>query len=108
LLETAILNLVINARDAIGDVVGRITVSAEESADAGFVVIRVSDTGPGMDAETIERASEPFYTTKRSGEGSGLGLSMVKGFAEQSGGQLMLQNGQTGGLVASLSLPHTA
>ncbi len=108
LLETAILNLVINARDAIGDAVGSITVSAEESAVVGFVVIRVSDTGPGMDAETIERASEPFYTTKRSGEGSGLGLSMVKGFAEQSGGQLSLQNGQSGGLIASLSLPHTA
>jgi signal transduction histidine kinase len=58
-----------------------------------------------MDADTLAKATDPFFTTKRAGEGSGLGLSMVKGFAEQSGGQLRLENREGGGLRATLTLP---
>ncbi|MEM9061055.1 MAG: ATP-binding protein [Pseudomonadota bacterium] len=98
-LEQALLNLVLNARDAIPSG-GRITIRTErvrldpeyqgtEGAivEPGcFVMIEVEDDGSGMDAETLEKAFEPFFTTKPPGEGSGLGLSMVIGFAQQSGG----------------------
>ena len=66
------------------------------------------DNGPGMDAITMERATEPFFTTKEPGKGTGLGLSMVRGFAEQSGGSLVLSNRLGGGLVASILLPALA
>ncbi|MEM7612098.1 MAG: ATP-binding protein [Pseudomonadota bacterium] len=105
MLESAILNLVINARDAIGANPGKVSVLATPNRSTGVVDICVSDTGPGMDAETLARACEPFFTTKSVGEGSGLGLSMVKGFAEQSGGELILRNSERGGLLACLRLP---
>lgn len=104
-LESALLNLVINARDAIGDGPGTITLRAEPMAGDEFIGLIVEDTGPGMEAPVIERAVEPFFTTKKHGQGSGLGLSMVQGFAEQSGGALLLENIQTGGFRATLRLP---
>lgn len=105
ILETALLNLVINARDAIGDKPGRIAIEIEPGPGDHFLSLCVTDTGPGMRKEVLERASDPFFTTKEVGEGSGLGLSMVKGFAEQSGGQLILKNREPTGLRASLLLP---
>jgi signal transduction histidine kinase len=95
-LEGALLNLVINARDAMPDG-GRITIEAankwlderaakdRDLASGQYVSLCVTDTGTGMTPEVIERAFDPFYTTKPLGEGTGLGLSMVHGFARQSG-----------------------
>jgi CheY-like chemotaxis protein len=71
------------------------------------VALSVSDTGTGMDAATQARASEPFFTTKRFGAGSGLGLSMVYGFAKQSGGGLRIQSALGEGCVVTLVLPCT-
>jgi PAS domain S-box-containing protein len=112
-LELVILNLVINARDAMPDG-GSIMLSAREetvvAADGRFavgnyVVLVVKDTGHGMDAETLQRAAEPFFTTKGVGRGTGLGLSMIHGFAEQSGGRLVLKSAPGDGTAAEIWLP---
>ena len=105
LLETAILNLLFNARDALDGQYGNVCIRTELRAGGGILAITVSDDGPGMSPATLQRATEPFYTTKGPGEGTGLGLSMVKGFAEQSGGSLDLRNRPDGGLQASILLP---
>ena len=99
-LELALLNLAVNARDAMPDG-GAITIAAREetlaAGDAGglapgrYVCLSVTDTGEGMDEETLARAIEPFFTTKGVGKGTGLGLSMVHGLAEQSGGRFVAQ-----------------
>lgn len=104
MLENAIINLVINARDALGEKRGDITISIK-SFGTEEVEIDVSDTGPGMDKETLARAVEPFFTTKAVGEGSGLGLSMVNGVVAQCGGRFVLQNRLGGGLSARIYLP---
>src|SRR5262249_38068668 len=101
-LESALMNLCVNARDAMPDG-GRIVIEAqnvsltreqailEADLPAGeFVVLRVTDSGLGMTPEVVGRAFEPFYTTKHLGHGSGLGLSMVYGFAKQSGGHVKI------------------
>ena len=112
-LELALLNLVVNARDAMPDG-GQIVVSAEEVADGSdtasptvqtFVRLRVTDHGEGMDEATLRRATEPFFTTKGVGKGTGLGLSMVQGLAKQSGGQLRLRSELGRGTTAELWLP---
>jgi CheY-like chemotaxis protein len=111
-LESAVLNLAVNARDAMTNG-GSITISAEESAPprelalpAGrYVGLAVTDTGSGMDAETLGRAAEPFFTTKGVGKGTGLGLSMVHGLAEQSGGRLALASRPGVGTTVTLWLP---
>jgi PAS domain S-box-containing protein len=111
-LELALLNLAVNARDAMPDG-GRIVIAArEEHVGAGeglkpgaYVCLSVSDTGAGMDAATLARATEPFYTTKGVGKGTGLGLSMVHGFAEQCGGKLMLDSRPGEGTTADIWLP---
>jgi PAS domain S-box-containing protein len=112
-VETALLNLVVNARDAMPNG-GVITISGEERAvsEAGiglshgrYVCLSVTDTGEGMDAETLARAAEPFFTTKGIGKGTGLGLSMVHGLAEQSGGKLTLASVLGHGTTAELWLP---
>ena len=105
MLETAVINLIINARDAIGESEGEIRVAVVPEPQSGLMNIRVMDTGPGMEVDTLEQASEPFFTTKPFGQGSGLGLSMVKGFAEQSGGELTLRNRPNGGFAANIALP---
>lgn len=101
-LENVVLNLCINARDAMkGE--GKLTISvtnvalaekdlqAEPDWQAGeFVVLAISDTGPGIPASIIERVFEPFFTTKPEGEGTGLGLSMAHGFVKQSGGHIRI------------------
>lgn len=112
-LENAILNLAINARDAMpggGDlVIESRNVSAEEAGIAGggeFVLISVSDTGHGMPPHVLERAFEPFFTTKEPGRGTGLGLSSVYGFAEQSGGHATIQSAPGQGTTVNLYLPR--
>jgi signal transduction histidine kinase len=110
-LGSAILNLTINARDAMPSG-GRITVSvASEDCDAAgapvYVVFSVADTGEGMSAQTQARAMEPFFTTKPEGKGSGLGLSMVHGFASQSGGRLEIDSQPGCGAMVRIFLPRT-
>lgn len=110
-LESALLNLAFNARDAMPGG-GQLSLSAEayRSGPAGlaggpYVAISVADTGTGMSAEIRERAFEPFYTTKAVGQGSGLGLSQVYGFALQSGGRLSIEASGSRGTTVVLWLP---
>jgi PAS domain S-box-containing protein len=112
-LELALLNLALNARDAMPDGGDIILAAREENVAAAhsglkagkYIRVRVSDTGEGMDADTLRRATEPFFTTKGVGKGTGLGLSMVHGFAEQSGGRLILSSEKDRGTTAELWLP---
>ena len=112
-LELAILNLCINAKDAMPDG-GRIVIEArwakgDEAAlvsrPDGYVRLSIRDTGTGMDPATIERAIEPFFSTKGVGKGTGLGLSMVHGFAVQSSGSFVLDSRLGQGTRAVLYLP---
>ena len=105
-LELALLNLAVNARDAIngsGDGAGALTIGVRQ--DAEMISIAVSDTGGGMDAATLKRAVEPFFTTKGVGRGTGLGLSSVQGLAAQSGGDFNLTSIPGQGTIATLRLP---
>ena len=107
-LTSALLNLVINAKEAIGDRgVVEISLSTEKDLDTDqqIAVISVQDSGCGMSEEELIRATEPFYTTKPVGEGAGLGLSMVYGFAHQSGGDLSLNSDIERGTEIRLRLP---
>jgi PAS domain S-box-containing protein len=110
-LELALLNLAVNARDAITAPGSVISIAAREEhavdgLSAGrYVALSVSDTGCGMDEETLRHAQEPFFTTKGVGKGTGLGLSMVKGLAEQSGGMLLLKSRIGEGTIAEIWLP---
>lgn len=117
-LELAVLNLVINARDAIktkGRISGTIVISARPPrreelrglARGAYLALAVHDDGSGMDAATLRRAMEPFFTTKTGDRGTGLGLSMVHGFAEQSAGRLLLESAPGQGTSATLILPAT-
>jgi CheY-like chemotaxis protein len=113
-LEMALLNLIVNARDALPSG-GAIVVSASHrNADdylpaglrAGpYVRLQVSDKGVGMDSETLRRATEPFFTTKGVGKGTGLGLPMVHGMAEQVGGTFEIKSELGKGTCAILWLP---
>ncbi|MFK5595646.1 PAS domain S-box protein [Methylobacterium sp. HMF5984] len=116
-LENALLNLCINARDAMPDG-GRITIETANRwiDEAGarqhdlppgqYLGVCVSDTGTGMSAELMNKVFEPFFTTKPLGEGTGLGLSMVYGFARQSGGQVRLYSEIGEGTTVCLYLPR--
>jgi PAS domain S-box-containing protein len=114
-LELALLNLAVNARDAMADG-GRLSITARtRGAGQGsplkpgaYVCLAVSDTGAGMDPDTLRRATEPFFTTKGAGRGTGLGLSAVQGLAEQSGGAFTLQSRPGHGTTATLWLPVSA
>jgi signal transduction histidine kinase len=110
--ELAILNLAVNARDAMprgGDlkiVVRQETVCGHvKIADGEYIKVAVADTGIGMDADTLRRAVEPFFTTKESGRGTGLGLPSVHGLAAQSGGDFVLDSTPEHGTTATLWLP---
>jgi signal transduction histidine kinase len=116
-LEMALLNLAVNARDAMPQGgVFTITLRAETVAPGadlsvppgGYVRLSARDTGLGMDAETLSRAVEPFFSTKGVGKGTGLGLSMVQGLALQSGGGFNLESAPGEGAVARLWLPVAA
>lgn len=111
-LEAVLLTLVANARDAMADG-GGITLRARaDPPGAGLSVpsvrIEVEDSGPGMDPDTLQHATEPFFSTKPRGRGTGLGLAMARGFAEQSGGKLQLRSEPGAGTTATLQLPQAA
>jgi CheY-like chemotaxis protein len=113
-LELALLNLAVNARDAMPHG-GRIVIEAAETmvsqderpdlSAGSYIRLSVIDEGEGMDAATLERAREPFFTTKGIGKGTGLGLSMVHGFAQQCGGSLTITSDPGRGTAVSLWLP---
>ena len=115
-LESAIINLVINARDAITSS-GRITIetslqecgagdSRDDGATAEHVLIRVTDTGRGMDDDTRHKATRPFFTTKAEGAGTGLGLSSVSAFVSRAGGVMTIASKPGQGTSVSLFLPN--
>jgi PAS domain S-box-containing protein len=113
-LEQVITNLVINARDAM-PAGGTLTIEVETpSADAlpellspgDYVLLRVADTGMGMDEETKARVFEPFFTTKELGAGTGLGLATVFGIVTQSGGQVFVESARGRGTSMNVYLPH--
>jgi signal transduction histidine kinase len=116
-LETVLLNLASNARDALTSG-GDVTLSAESEIvteldhqlqlrPGRYVRLSVADNGVGMDRVTLDRSAEPFFTTKPRGQGTGLGLSMARGFAEQSGGGLAITSEVHRGTVVELWLPQT-
>ena len=116
-VQQILLNLVLNARDAMPDG-GRITVStrngtgpgptggASESQNGQWVELAVADTGEGMDAETVERAFEPFFTTKSPGRGNGLGLATARRLAQQEGGTIVAESEPGTGTRVSMRLPR--
>jgi PAS domain S-box-containing protein len=115
-LETALLNLTVNSRDAMPEggtikISGRLVATppmmGTKALNGECVVLTVSDTGEGMDPNTLSRALEPFFTTKGIGKGTGLGLSMVHGITEQLGGRLRLESNKGKGTSVELWLPLT-
>jgi nitrogen-specific signal transduction histidine kinase/CheY-like chemotaxis protein len=120
-LEAAILNLVINARDAMAPNGGTLTIATRnvtltrgdlaenpEATAGAFVAIAVADTGPGMSPSVLSKAFEPFFTTKEVGKGSGLGLSQVYGFARQLGGHVAIESQPGRGTRVTVYLPAVA
>jgi signal transduction histidine kinase len=116
-LEAVLLNLAINARDAMPDG-GRLTISVtdckfkaadiadqDQATPGDYVEIQVSDTGAGMTPDILSRAFEPFFTTKPTGSGTGLGLSQVYGFVRQSGGFSRIESRPGAGTTVSIFLP---
>ena len=125
LLENAVINLTVNARDAMRDdrgiasgtvtlgvspqhIAARVQGTAAGSVEAGtYIVVAVSDTGGGMPPEVARKVFDPFFTTKAPGEGTGLGLSMVYGFATQSNGHVTIDSAPEVGTTVRLWLPQT-
>ena len=119
-LENAILNLALNARDAMREG-GKLTIATQRTdvqaheidtapdLPAGeFLIVSVTDTGTGIPPDVLEKVFDPFFTTKPVGEGTGLGLSMVYGFAQQSGGAVTIESEQGRGTCVKLYLPITS
>jgi PAS domain S-box-containing protein len=119
-LESALVNLAVNARDAMPDG-GKVTIEtanahldgsslaglADSLAEGHYVLIAVSDTGTGMDSKTVERAFDPFFTTKDVGKGTGLGLSQVYGFVRQSAGHVKIHSEPGRGTTVKIYLKRS-
>jgi PAS domain S-box-containing protein len=114
-VESSLINLAVNARDAMTEG-GTLTIETRNLSASGddaelpagdFVLLSVTDTGVGMTTDVLERAVEPFFTTKNLGHGTGLGLSMVYGFVKQSGGHVKIESAPNRGTRVNLYLPRT-
>ncbi len=118
-LGDALLNLAINARDAMAENAGTLTIETANvrlfrdgmgldanPAGGAYVMLAVTDNGAGIPPHMLDRVAEPFFTTKPAGEGSGLGLSMVRGLALQSGGLLVVESAVESGTTVRIYLPH--
>jgi len=109
-VDQIVTNLVVNARDALGQEGGCICVSVEPSSEPGTgapaVLLQVKDNGCGMPPEVLEHAFEPFFTTKKAGEGTGLGLASVHGIVAQNGGTIRLDSRPGNGTTVSVFLPR--
>lgn len=114
-IELALLNLAVNASDAMPEG-GKLNINCSfhnagptrDMHNRNYVCLAVTDTGEGMDSATLDRATEPFFTTKEVGKGTGLGLSMVHGLAEQLGGKLLLHSIPSQGTTVEIWLPVPA
>jgi signal transduction histidine kinase/CheY-like chemotaxis protein len=115
-LETVLINLAINARDAMPEGGSIVLAARSESVELGtahqaglrpgsYVRLEVIDTGVGMNSATLARASEPFFSTKEPGQGTGLGLAMARGFAQQSGGGFVIRSTLDKGTTVTLWFP---
>jgi signal transduction histidine kinase/ActR/RegA family two-component response regulator len=118
-LETVLVNLAVNARDAMPEGGTLLLAAAPEAvldakahpaglAPGGYLRLSIADTGTGMSAATLARASEPFFTTKSHGQGTGLGLAMARGFAHQSGGGFQIESTPGQGTTVTLWFPEAA
>jgi signal transduction histidine kinase/ActR/RegA family two-component response regulator len=118
-LETVLVNLSVNSRDAMPNGGSLMLGAYHETVEAGtshhaslspgrYVRLEVTDSGEGMDAETLARASEPFFSTKGPGQGTGLGLAMARGFAQQSGGGFAIRSALGQGTTVTLWFPDAA
>ncbi|EJM97741.1 PAS domain S-box [Herbaspirillum sp. YR522] len=120
-MEVALLNILINARDAMNGQ-GRVHIETANEAlvpgdgeralqlgvkPGNYVSITIADNGPGIAPDILPRVMDPFFTTKEEGKGTGLGLSMVYGFVKQSGGAIEIHSGKTGGTTVKLYFPST-
>jgi PAS domain S-box-containing protein len=114
-VESSLINLAVNARDAMSEG-GTLTIETSNVSSHGedadvptgdFVLLSVTDTGVGMTPDVLERAVEPFFTTKHLGHGTGLGLSMVYGFVKQSGGHVKIESAPNRGTRVKLYLPRS-
>lgn len=105
--ETALINLAINARDAMPKG-GSLTVSARNEPEGDRVIIRVEDTGVGIPEDVLGKVFDPFFTTKPVGKGTGLGLSQVHGFAHQAGGTIDIESRLGEGTAVCIRLPRGA
>ena len=120
-MESSLMNLVVNARDAMLDG-GRLTITtanttldeshaashAGKTTPGDYVMVTVSDAGTGIPKEVMEKIFDPFFSTKKFGEGSGLGLSMVYGFVRQSKGHIVVESEEGSGTIVNLYLPQSS
>jgi signal transduction histidine kinase len=102
-LQQVLMNLMINAQQAMGEEGGTVTVAT--LVEANSILITVSDTGPGIEADVAEKIFEPFYTTKPAGQGTGLGLSVTYGIIQDHGGNISVSRAENSGAKFIITLP---
>jgi C4-dicarboxylate-specific signal transduction histidine kinase len=105
LLQQALLNVLVNAEQAVADSGTEGTVRVTAGADGAFIRILVEDSGPGIDAQHIDRIFEPFFTTKEAGRGTGLGLAITAGIVQEHGGRISAATSSLNGALFTIELP---
>jgi len=105
-MKEVIINLIINSIQAIKEETGTIVITAEHDSDNNDIVINISDTGIGVEEESIQQIFDPFYTTKEVGKGTGLGLAVVYGIIKKHQGTISVRNNEEKGATFTITLPH--